>query len=677
MTQQTIAQAVKPADESSSNTLISRLPLFLQQDRIESTLVVVTAGAIAASLLAERLQAPAELVLFINVISYIAGGTFGLKAGIESLMEREINVDMLMVLAAIGAAIVNQWREGAILLFLFSLSNVLQAYAMDRSRNAIRALLKLRPSEATLRRGSELTVVPVDDLVLGDIIVIRPGERLPIDGEVIDGESTIDQAPITGESMPVPKSNGDHVFAGTVNQNGSLDVKVTKPAHDTMLSRIIKMVEDAQGRRATTQRFLDEFEQKYALFVIVAVALFIVIPPLLPGGPSFNSNFYHAMVLMTVASPCALVISTPASILSAIANGARRGILFKGGVHLEQMATIKVIAFDKTGTITTGRPAVTEVVTYKPDETPDDSARKRLLFVAALAESRSEHPIAQAVVKQATLEAADNTADQLADANHLDHFEAVPGHGVRAIWHGNKILVGTERLMQMENLIVPAELLAERVRLESEGNTVLIVYDATDGHSHNGGFLGLIAVADELRPNAAKMIASLRKVGIEHIAILTGDNERVANAIARRVGADEVRANLLPEDKVNAIKGLEAKFGPTAMVGDGVNDAPALASATLGIAMGAAGTDVALETADVVLMADDLSKIAYAIDLSRRARRVVLQNLTFSLTVIGVLVLGALGFGLALPFGVVGHEGSTLIVVVNGLRLLTYKGPMA
>jgi Cd2+/Zn2+-exporting ATPase len=309
---------------------------WLRRERLEAILVVVTLLAIAASLVAERLAAPAWLILLANITSYVAGGWFGVQAGVKSLFKREVNVDLLMVLAAIGAAIVDQWHEGATLLFLFSLSNVLQAYAMDRSRHAIRALLKLRPNQATLRREGELVVVPVEALQIGDVVVIRPGERFPIDGKVADGESTVDQSPITGESMPVAKARGDDVFAGTVNQNGSLDVRVTRAAGDTTLARIIRMVEEAQGQKAHTQRFLDEFEQKYALFVIVSVLLFIVIPPLLPGGPAFGDNFYRAMVLMTVASPCALIISTPASMLSAIANAAHRGILFKGGVHLDK-----------------------------------------------------------------------------------------------------------------------------------------------------------------------------------------------------------------------------------------------------------------------------------------------------------------------------------------------------
>lgn len=625
-------------------------------DQFATVLVVITAISIAVSMIASAVNAPMWVIRSADVISYIAGGWFGLQAAVKSLLERVINVDMLMILAALGAAVVNQWNEGAILLFLFSLSNVLQNYAMDRSRNAIKSLLKLRPTQATVRRGAELVVVQIEQLALGDIVVIRPGERLPIDGLVMDGASTIDQAPITGESMPVPKTKGDDVFAGTVNQNGSLDVKVSRPAHDTMLSRIIKMVEDAQGQKAKTQRFLDEFEQKYALGVIIGVALFIVIPPLL-GTVTFADNFYRAMVLMTVLSPCALVISTPASILSAIANAARRGILFKGGAYLEQMAQIKAVAFDKTGTITTGKPAVQRVI-------PEAGiTEETLLKIAASVEARSEHPVAQAVVKEA--------ASRQIMPFEMDSFEAIPGQGVRGVARDETILAGTERLMVAAGLTIPDALLSKRAELEGEGNTVLIV------HGSRHGFLGLIAVADAMRANAAEIIQSLRDAGIQRIVILTGDNERVAATVAKAVGADEVRANLLPEQKVDAIRDLQSKYGEVAMVGDGVNDAPALALASIGIAMGAAGTDVALETADVVLMSDDLSNIAYAMHLSRAARRIVYQNIIFSMSVIAVLAFLALGIitQLPLPLGVVGHEGSTLIVVTNGLRLLTYRGP--
>lgn len=556
-----------------------------------------------------------------------------------------------MVLAALGAAIVDQWHEGAILLFLFSLSNVLQAYAMDRSRNAIRALMKLRPDKATVRRGSEIAVVPVEQLQVGDVVLIRPGERLPIDGIVIEGSSSVDQAAITGESVPVMKHQGDPVFAGTVNQNGSLDIRTTHPASDSTIARIIKLVEQAQGSRAKTQNFMEIFEQRYALLVIVVVALYILLPPLL-FNINFSENFYRAMVLITVASPCALVISTPAAILSAIANGARRGILFKGGAHLEMMSGIKAVAFDKTGTITTGHLAVTDII-------PHGISSDELVRIAAEVEARSEHPIAQAVAHHALAQGI-----QLRDPQT---FEAIPGYGVRATFENAVILIGNERLFAREGLTLPPEIAADRDRLEGEGKTALIVHHA------ERGWLGVLAAADTIRPNAAEAIQELHAAGVEKVIILTGDNQRVANAVARQVGADEVRAELLPQDKVQALKDLLAQYGKVAMVGDGVNDAPALASATAGIAMGAAGTDVALETADLVLMSDDLSRIAYAIRLSRKARRVMFQNISFALLVIVVLVLSALGLGLPLPLGVVGHEGSTIIVVLNGLRLLTYQ----
>lgn len=664
MTERTLA-AQATTNEGQQAVSTPRFP-FLQKARVEPILVAITAIAIAVSLVAGRLDGSATLIMTANVIAYLAGGWFGAIAGIRSLLQREVNVDLLMVLAALGAATVDQWHEGAILLFLFSLSNVLQAYAMDRSRNAIRALLKLRPSQATVRRENGTAVVPVEALQVGDVVLIRPGERLPIDGRVTDGSTTVDQAPITGESMPVVKEAGDEVFAGTVNQNGSIDVRVTRPANDTTLSRIIKMVEDAQGQKAKTQRFLDAYEQRYVLFVLGSVLLYILIPPLLPGGPAFEQNFYRAMVLLTVASPCALVISTPATVLSAIANAARRGILFKGGAHLEQMASIKAVAFDKTGTITTGHPVVTDVVPCEQNGHPALS-RERLLSVAATVESHSEHPIAQAVVAQATSEGL--------DVSEPERFEAIPGQGVRGYVNGHQIIIGTERLMDAQGLIVPDGLRATRDRLEDEGKTVLLVFDETVEAGRPVGWLGAIAVADQIRPDAPAIIRQIRAAGVEHTVILTGDNERVARAVAVRVGADDVRAGLLPDQKVTAVKGLLTQYGATAMVGDGVNDAPALAVATTGIAMGAAGTDVALETADVVLMADDLRNIAYAMGLSRWARRVVWQNITFSLGVIGVLVIFTLLVGIPLPLGVIGHEGSTLIVVTNGLRLLTYRGP--
>lgn len=621
-------------------------PRWLTQAWLEPRLVVVTLIAIIASLLLEGAEAPAALVLLVNVISYVAGGTFGALGAISSLREKRLDVDLLMILAALGAAAVDQWHEGAILLFLFSLSNVLQDYAIGKSRQAIRGLLKLYPSEAKVKRGADVQIVKVSAIRVGDLILIEPGERIPVDGVVRAGRSAIDQAPITGESMPVEKSVGDKVFAGTLNQQGMLDVEALQPASDTVLARIIKMVEEAQDSKAPTERFLETFEQRYATLIIVGVALFIVIPPAL-GLTDFTSNFYRAMVLMTVASPCALVISTPASFISAIAAAARGGVLFKGGAYLEGLATVKAVAFDKTGTLTMGKPAVTDLVPC------DDTSESELLRIAAAVESRSEHPLAKAVAA-----AAHTRGIPLSD---VSDFNAVPGRGVQAILDHQVVQIGSPHYL-LQNGDFPARLAEARHRLEDEGKTVMLV-------KRGGDWIGLIALADQVRPEAKAIVDALHKAGIT-VAMLTGDNPQVAQTIAKQVGVDNVYAGLMPEDKVTVVKEIESRVGAVAMVGDGVNDAPALASASIGIAMGAAGTDVALETADLVLMGDRLELIPYAIHLSKKARRVVWQNISFSIAVIILLIISAFVVNLPLPLGVLGHEGSTVIVVLNGLLSL-------
>lgn len=596
-------------------------------------------------------------VTVLYTISYISGGWFGLLASIEALKEKTLNVDLLMILAALGAAIVNQPAEGAMLLFLFSLSNTLQSYAMDRSRKAIEKLLDLRPAVATVRRGSRLVNVPIEKLTLGDVVVVRPGERFPIDGEILSGTSDVDQATITGESMPVHKEMDDPVFAGTVNGTGSLEIRVTRLAKDTTLARIVKMVEEAQGAKANTQRMLDNFEQVYAIFVLGAAALLIVVPWVFLNQ-EFYPIFYRAMTWLVVASPCALVISTPASILSAIANGARNGVLFKGGVHLEKTATLKVLAFDKTGTLTLGAPTLTSIHSF------DTMSENELLRLAAALEARSEHPLAKAIVQAAH--------DRDLDLPSSTGFRAIPGQGVEGHLGERTLWMGNERMFHERGIEIPAEIKDKAVDLEKDGQTTMYVYCASSNEGLSR-WLGLVAVADTLREDAIKMIAALKTAGIERVVMLTGDNPHVAAKIAERAGVDEFHAGLLPQDKVTVLQSLQKKYGPVAMVGDGVNDAPSLATADIGIAMGGAGTDVAIETADVVLMADDLHKIPYAIGLARHSKKVVWQNLSFALAVIVVLVASAFGAQLPLPLGVLGHEGSTVIVVLNGLRLLGYR----
>ena len=585
------------------------------------------------------------------ILAYIVGGWYGLLDGFEVLKEKRLDVNLLMILAALGAAVIGQPAEGAMLLFLFSLSNTLQSYALDRSRKAIEKLLDLRPPIATVRRGSRVVAVPVEKLVIGDLVLVRPGERFPIDGQVVEGESEVNQAPITGESMPVFKKHGDSVFAGSVNGNGGVEIRVTRLAKDTTLARIVQMVEEAQAAKADTQRLLDRFEEYYAYFVLGGAVLLSIVP--LAFNQPFDTSFYQAMTWLVVASPCALVISTPASILSAIANGARHGVLFKGGVHLEKTAGLKVIAFDKTGTLTNGKPEVVGI--YPLGELEEREA----LRLAAAVEARSEHPLAGAITAAAR--------EQSMDLPQSTAFRAIPGQGVEAAIGDRIFWVGGRRMFEERAVHMRLDVLSKLDQIEQAGQTAMLLYE--QGHD----FLAVLGVADGLRPDAAEMVKALKEAGIDRVVMLTGDNKYAAEAIARASGVDEFHASLLPQDKVTLLRSLQSKYGPVAMVGDGVNDAPALASADVGIAMGGAGTDVALETADVVLMSDDLHRLPHTLALARQAKRVVYQNLGFSLAVILLLIVTTFGADLPLPLGVVGHEGSTVLVVLNGLRLLAFR----
>lgn len=630
----------------------SALPFWrprLDDEYLEPLFVVLTIVGIISGVALERLGGPAELLRAVNLATYFFGGFYAVRAIIAALKEHTIEVDLLMVLAALGAAYVDAWTEGAILLFLFSLSNVLQHYAMQRTHQSIAALLKLRPDRVLIRHGAATVERRLDDVQVGDLMVLRPGDRVPLDGIIKQGSGSFDESALTGESLPVDKGPGANVLAGTLNITGALDVQVTKLHTESTLARIIAMVSEAQARKARTQSFLERAEGYYAMGIIGAVILFIVlVPPIF--GVDFGANFYTAMVLLTVASPCALVISVPAALLSAIAGGARRGALFKGGAHLEELNRVRAIAFDKTGTLTYGKPEVTDVLPYA------GLSADELLAIAARAELPSEHPIARAILahaRAAGLEVAEP-----------ESFSAITGMGVRAFWAGAETLVGTPRLMEQAGLAVPATLLAESERLADAGRgTVLLVV-------RDGQFLGLITVMDRPRAGVERRLAELRALGIEKIVMLTGDNQRVAAALGRQLGIDEVYAGLLPEEKLAKIEELRRRNGGVAMVGDGINDAPALAAATVGIAMGAAGTDAALESADLVLMSDDLGALVTAVRLSRRANRIVWQNIVFALGVALSLIVLTLTIGVPLPIGVVGHEGSTIIVVLNGLRLL-------
>ncbi|MDH5505820.1 MAG: heavy metal translocating P-type ATPase [Anaerolineae bacterium] len=635
---------------SSKTEPIYRSLSWFSRQRLEVILTIVTLCCSLLAYFAGRAALPAATITWLYVLAYLSGGYYGVSDSLTLLRQRTLDVNLLMILAALGAAFIGQPTEGATLLFLFSLSNTLQSFAMDRSRKAISKLLDLRPATASVQRGGEMIILPVEELLLKDLVLVRPGERFPIDGDVVKGTSSVDQATITGESIPVYKEPGDPVFAGTVNGNGALEIRVTHLAADTTLARIVSMVEEAQGQKAKTQRALDRFEQYYAVFVLGASALLILIPYFILSQP-FYATFYRAMIWLVVASPCALVISTPASILSAIANGARHGVLFKGGAHLENTAGIKVIAFDKTGTLTTGEPGLTTLIPH--GQTSEDE----LLRLSAAVEVGSEHHLANAILKAA------KARDMKLPTAH--GFQAVTGRGVQAQVDGQTVLIGNPRLFADQKLAIPDDLQAEVTRLETAGQTVMLVHGGS-------GWLGLLGVEDTIRPDAAENVAALKRLGIQQIVMLTGDNKRVAAHMAGLAGIDEYHANMLPQDKVMILQALREKYGPVAMVGDGVNDAPALAAADVGIAMGGAGTDVALETADVVLMADSLSHLPRTVGLARKARQVVWQNIAFSIAVIIMLIVGTFGADLPLPLGVIGHEGSTVIVVLNGLRLLGY-----
>ena len=637
---------------SQSQSFAAVVPLPWRSEKwLAPRLVALTFFALIGSLLSEHVGLPYAVTLSLNLLAYVAGGYYGAKSAVESLLAGKIDVDLLMVLAALGAACIGQWHEGAVLLFLFSLSNTLQDYAIGRSRHAISGLFAHYPEVAQVKRGDQVRQVKISAIRPGDVVLIEPGERIPVDGEVLAGDSAVDESPITGESIPVDKSAGDGVFAGTLNKQGILDVRATRSTENTTLSRIIKLVEEAQESQAPTQRFLERFEQTYAKLIIFGVLLFIAIPPAL-GLSDFEHNFYRAMVLMTVASPCALVISVPSAFISAIASAARGGILFKGSAALEQLAGIQAVAFDKTGTLTCGQPQVTDVIAAAPFSQSD------VIRTAASVEARSEHPLAKAVVDYARAGSVEFEAPE--------DFEAVPGRGVRARLAGRLIRIGRAPGMRVGSTM-PEALRGRQTGLEEQGKTVVALL-------RDEQWLGLIAFADASRAEAFELVDQLKRRGLA-VAMLTGDNKRAARSIAKQTGVDRVYAGLLPEDKARIIGQLQREYGSVAMVGDGINDAPALAVADIGIAMGGIGADVALETADVVLMGDKLERLVDAIRLSRRARQVVWQNIAFSIAVIALLILGLFLLELPLPVGVLGHEGSTVIVVLNGLiSLLVLPG---
>ncbi len=612
-----------------------------------------------------------------DVISYIlytvatvAAGYTTVRAAWAALRTaRTLDMNVLMTLAATGALAIGAFEEGAVVTFLFALGNLLEGYTLDRARARLRALVDLTPLQATRlssppvgrgqREGEE--VVPVEALAVGDRIVVRPGERIPMDGRVLEGASAVNQAPITGESMPVEKGPDDEVFAGTVNGSGALIVEVTHLAQDNTLARIIQMVEQAQSQRAPSQRFVDRFARVYTPVVVVGALLIAVAPPLMGLGAVVDW-LYRALVLLVIACPCALVISTPVTIVSGIARAARAGVLIKGGAYLEQVGALCVVAFDKTGTLTQGRPVVVAGRCSDHDDGASPQACpncRDLLAMAAAVETRSAHPLAQAVVGQARAFGVD-AAYAPAEA-----VEALAGMGVRGRVAGHDVTVGSHAHVHGDHHL--ASFCNEVAEATAKGQTIVMVKDACCGRQ------GYVAVADALRETAPQVIRELRRAGIQRTVMLTGDNEDAARAIAAQVGVDEFRAGLLPEQKVEAVEGLLAQYGQVAMVGDGINDAPALARASLGIVMGAAGSDAALETADIALMADDLTKLPFTMRLSRRALAIIRQNIAFALLIKMVFLALALAGAATLWMAVFADMGASLLVTLNGMRVLGYK----
>jgi Cd2+/Zn2+-exporting ATPase len=581
-----------------------------------------------------------ENSLFATAI--LLGGFPLFKIGLKNLLQLEFDMKTLMTIAIIGAAIIGEWREGAVVVLLFAISDVLESYSMDKARASIRSLMQMAPTEAqVIRNGQELTL-KAEDIEVGDLMIVKPGQMIAMDGVIVEGASTINQAAITGESVPVEKAAQDEVFAGTLNEEGYLKVNVTKLSDDTTIAKIIHLVEEAQGEKAPSQRFVDRFAKYYTPVIMVIAALVALVPPLFFGA-GWHEWIYQGLAVLVVGCPCALVISTPVSIVTAIGNAARNGVLIKGGSFLEEAGQVKAIAFDKTGTLTKGTPVVTDFVNF--------SKNNNLLEIVASLESRSQHPLAAAILKKA--EKVDIQVDQ---------FHSYTGKGVTGMVNGMEYKVGNRKLFET----LPNEITKQINDLQNQGKTVMIVGEETE-------IVALIAVADEVRESSRSVIERLRRLGIEQTIILTGDNQKTAAAIGQQVGVTSFEAELLPEDKLAFIKKLKSQFGRVAMVGDGVNDAPALASATVGIAMSGAGTDTALETADIALMNDDLSKLPFTIKLSRKTLQIIKQNITFSLAVKLLALLLVVPGWLTLWIAIFADMGTTLLVTLNGLRLLRVK----
>ncbi|HLR66809.1 MAG TPA: heavy metal translocating P-type ATPase [Virgibacillus sp.] len=584
--------------------------------------------------------------------SMLVGGLSLIKVGLQNLLRLEFDMKTLMTVAVIGGAIIGEWGEVAIVVILFAISEELERFSMDRARNSIRSLMNIAPKEALVRRNGQEIMVHVDNIAVGDIMIVKPGQKIAMDGVVVNGYSAVNQAAITGESVPVEKTVDDDVFAGTLNEEGLLEVKITKLVEDTTISKIIHLVEEAQGERAPSQAFVDKFAKYYTPIIMIIAALVVVVPPLLLGG-SWETWIYQGLAVLVVGCPCALVISTPISIVSAIGNAAKKGVLVKGGVYLEEMGALKAIAFDKTGTLTKGVPVVTDFNVLNKQMT-----EKELLAIVTALEYRSQHPLASAIMKKAEEENI-SYSDVL-----VEDFSSITGKGIKGIVNGMAYYIGSPKLFKdLLTIDFDKDLEQNVTALQNQGKTAMIIGTEKE-------ILGVIAVADEVRESSKEIIKKLHQLGIKKTIMLTGDNKGTANAIGSYVGVSDIQADLMPQDKLEYIKQLRDDFGNVAMVGDGVNDAPALAASTVGIAMGGAGTDTALETADVALMGDDLRKLPFTVKLSRKALNIIKSNITFAIAIKFIALLLVIPGWLTLWIAILSDMGATLLVALNGLRLM-------
>jgi|694.fasta_scaffold04348_16 heavy metal translocating P-type ATPase len=647
MSSESIAKVLSDLGFPPKENATSEKPTKLWQNK-KVLCALISGFTLALGWSLSKLGAPAWLSLTLYISSVATGGYYFAREAVEDLIhERKINIELLMTVAALTALVLGESAEASMLVFLYSISEAAEGFTEEKTRAAIRALMKLVPKIALVKRDEAEVEIPVEELKVGDIFIVRPGESLATDGEVLEGSSSVNEAPVTGESMPVAKSSGSKVFAGSINAEGALEVRATKTFAENTIARIVQMVEEAQERKGKNQRFIEKFGEIYSPLVLVAGIAVAILPPLL-FGLTWMTWLTRATVFLVAAAPCALVISIPITLVATLGTAARQGVLIKGGIYVEELGKVQAVALDKTGTITVGRPEVTNFELVSGT----NKSERDILAMSAGIEQRSQHPLAEAVVRY--------VSQKDIPVSSVSDFQSTSGAGARAVYEGMPVKVGSPEFF---GDIVANDLRKRIEDWQSEGKTVILFGD-------DNSVWALFAIRDHIRPEAREAIESLKAAGIKHIVMLTGDNNRTAHAIAKEVGMDEVFAELKPDDKVTQIRNMVAKYSGVLMVGDGVNDAPALAEATVGVAMGAAGSDVAIETADVALMADDLRRLAYAIKLAQRNRHVVNQNLVLSALVITVLVIGAIAGLLSLPIAVLGHEISEFIVIASGLRML-------